>query len=182
MRLDPPVIAPAFEVDGVRGEPVSLARFANQRVWLVLSRYAACPFCSLRLDRLIQQWKAIAETGVQLVVVFPSPVDRIEKYVMRYEPPFIVAADPEERIFGLYGSETSWFGELRTAVNVPKAIGALVHAPNNPFAVDGPIHRMPAEFLIDASGRLVRAHYGRTLDDGFPIDEVIRWATGSEAA
>jgi thioredoxin-dependent peroxiredoxin len=176
MRLQPPMPAPQFEVEGADGSTIALEQLLGRPVWLVLSRYAACPFCSLRVDRLIRAYPEVAATGLELLVVFPSPLDRIERYVMRYAPPFRVAADPEERVYAAYANETSWAGTFRTAMRIPSVVKALVHAPNSPLAVDGPMHRMPAEFLIDREGQLVRAHYGVDFDDGFSIPEVVEWA------
>ena len=176
MRLSPVTPAPHFEAIGMTGNTISSDSFIGRPLWLVLSRYAACPFCSLRLDALTRRYDEIESSGVQLVVLFPSPVERIEQYVMRFNPPFCVAADPQGLVFAKFGSETSWLGELRSAVDLVKVARALVHAPNNPLAIDGPVHRMPSEFLIDPAGQITEVHYGTTLDDGFPIDDVLAWA------
>jgi hypothetical protein len=151
-------------------------------IWLALFRYAACPFCNLRLHHLIGEHERIAAAGLTFVCVVPSPLERIKKYIERYKPPFDVLSDPEQRVYQAYAAETSWAGELRTAVNLPKAVRALVHAPNNPVAVDGPVHRMPAEFLIGTDRKLGVVHYGRTLDDGIPVDDAIAWAQQATGA
>lgn len=142
---------------------------------MVLSRYAACPFCSLRVDRLIRHHAEIAAAGIELAVLFPSPPERIETFISRYDPPFETIADPEETAYAALELKTSWAGELKTAVNVPKVVKALLHAPNNPFAIDGPIHRMPAEFLV-RNGTIEVAHYGSSLDDGIPVEVALSWA------
>jgi hypothetical protein len=38
---------------------------------------------------------------------------------------------------------------------------------------------LPADFLVDAQGRVVAAHYGRHADDHWEVDEVLRLARGA---
>jgi peroxiredoxin len=170
--------APELTAKSVHGETVRLTDLAGQPIWLSLQRYAACPFCSLRVHRLIHAQQTIREMGIRLVTVFPSPRERVERYISKYRPDFLILCDPEQVIYGLFGAQTSWGNELRAAANVPKAVRAIARAPNNPFAVDGPIHRMPCEFLIDRELVVRDAHYARDLDGGFDVDHVYTWAAG----
>lgn len=175
VRLVSGQAAPHFRGQTVGGESFDLGQKIGVPIWLSLQRYSACPFCSWRIHRLVAEQAAIADAGLHLVCVFPSPIARVQKYTMKYRPTFTVICDPSQAIHGLYSSETSWAGEFRSAINLPRAVAALAKAPNNPLAVDGPIHRMPAEFLISPQGQIARAHYGTQLDDGIDVEVAIRW-------
>jgi peroxiredoxin len=175
-RLQPGDEAPPFKGSNPQGRLVSFAEFRGKLTWLALFRYAACPFCNLRIHQLVNEQDRIKAADISLVAIFPSPAARVSTYIERYKPSFTIIADPDEIIHNLYHTETSWANELKAAANIPKAIKALAHAPNNPFAVDGPINRMPAEFLIDRQQRIAMSLYGTKLDDGFAIEDAIAWA------
>lgn len=166
---------PPLVGDDVTGAPVSLSDF-GERLWLILSRFAACPFCSLRLDRISKRYPELTSVGVNVLVVFPSSRNQLERYVRAYEPPFRVMADPDEEIFARFFVQTSWAGEARSAFNVPRVAQALRAAKMNPLAIDAKIHQMPADFLIRAGVRIDRTCYGKELDDGFSVDDVLEWA------
>jgi peroxiredoxin len=178
MRLETGVPIPDFELLDLEGEPAGSAALAGKKVWLILARFAACPFCALRLQDVAQAIGPIERAGVETLAIFPSADKRVRRYVEKYEPPFRVAADPEQAIFRAFGSETSWAGELKSAANVPRVFKALARARMNPLAVDDAPNRMPSEYLIDPDGTIARIHYGGELDDGFPFNEVLDWAQG----
>lgn len=181
MRLATGIEAPEFSVPDIEGEPVGPAAYRGRRWWLILARFAACPFCSLRLQRLIDREKVLRDAGVEVVVIFPSAERRVLQYKRKYDPWFRVVADPDQTVFELFGSETSWAGELRTAINVPKVLRALVQTKMNPLGVDDAVHRMPSEYLIEPDGTLASVHYGEELDDGFAVETVLDWVRGGDA-
>ena len=159
------------------GKPVSPESYRGRLLWLILSRYAACPFCSLRLKRVIERYDSIEAAGLDVLVVFPSKEKRVRQFVEKTDAPFRIVADPEQRIFAQFGSETSWAGEIRSAVNIPKVLSALVKMKMNPLAIDDKVNRMPSEYLIGRDGVIGRVHYGAELDDGLAVDLAVKWAS-----
>lgn len=133
----------------------------------------------MRLHRISKDYERLVEAGVSALVLFPSPRDRVSVFIERYKPPFIAAADPEEKIFHLYGAEKSWAGEIRSAIQINKVAQALGAARQNPLAIDGSLHQMPADFLIGPEGTVEMVRYGAELDDGFSVGEVVNWARPS---
>lgn len=180
-RLQPGDDAPLFTATHPDGRSISLADFRGAPLWLALFRYAACPFCSFRVHRLVREYSRITSAGLKILAAFPSPPKRLEKYVQRYKPEFDIVADPQEDIYQLYHAETSWTGMLLAGVNLPNVARVMAHAPNNPLAIDGPVQRMPSEFLLDRDLKIVIAHYGKAPDDGIDIDAAIAWASGLPA-
>ncbi len=177
MRLKPGAKAPPVPLTDLEGKDIDVA--GDRPLWLGLLRYAACPFCSLRVHQLISRQTDIAKSGVDLVVVFPSPSSRIAKYVRRFNPSFRLVSDPAESLFRAFGAEASWMAELRMLPRVPTVVTALTQFPNNPLAWDGTFNRLPSEYLI-RDGVVQEAFYGRGLDDGPDIDAVL--ARVAEAA
>jgi thioredoxin-dependent peroxiredoxin len=179
MRLKATLPVPDFSVTDLEGEVVNPATYAGRRLWLILTRFAACPFCALRLRTGMDRFDSITAAGVDVLVVFPSAERRVQQFARKYSPPFRLVADPDQKVFEAFGSETSWAGELRTAINVPKVFGALVKTRMNPLAVDDAIHRMPSEYLVEPDGTIGAVHYGESMDDGFAIEDVLAWADGT---
>ena len=176
MRLTANIEIPRFSVTDLEGEAVTPQHYAGRRLWLILSRYAACPFCSLRLHRIAARSDLIASAVVEVLVIFPSKEKRVRQFVKKYEPPFRVAADPEQAVFEQFGSETSWGGELRSAIRIPTVLTALVKSKMNPLAIEDKVNRMPSDYLVEPDGTLGKVHYGEELDDGFSVEEVLEWA------
>lgn len=176
VRLQAGVGLPEFSVTDLAGEAITPASYSGKRLWLILSRFAACPFCSLRLHGIIERWHDINAAGVDVLVIFPSKEKRVAQFARKYEPPFRVAADPEQKVFELFGSETSWAGELKTAINIPKVFKALAKAKMSPLGVDDVVHRMPSDYLIEPDGTIGEVHHGEELDDGFAVETVLNWA------
>jgi len=145
------------------------------RWWIVLSRYAACPFCSLRIDRVARRMAELREANVRLLVVFPSPQERIDKYYPPSSTPFLVVSDTAEKLYDALGAQTSVLGTLRTAIDLPVVVRAELSYRRNPLAIDGPITRQPADYLV-RDGTIERIRLGRRLDDGLRTDAVLAWA------
>jgi peroxiredoxin len=175
VRLDAGIRAPEISLVDVEGEPVTFESYRGKRLWFILARFVACPFCSLRLQEIAERGDTIERAGVSVLVVFPSAEKRVRRYVEKYKPFFRVVADPDMGTFEAFGTETSWKGELRTAANIPKVFRALANARQSPLAIDAPVHQMPSEYLIDEQGLIARVCYGEELDDGFTIKDVVEW-------
>ena len=173
-RLSAGDAAPDFRASNARGEPRTLADFAGNKLWLCLFRYAACPFCAMRVHALVREQDRIRAAGIALVAVFPSKPERVRAYLDRYRAGFEILCDPEGAIHRAYGSETSVAGALKTGANPVKLARVVPHV-RNFLAIDGPAHRMPAEFLIDEAGRIALAYYGTEIDDGIPVERALGW-------
>jgi peroxiredoxin len=182
MRVQAGVSLPEFAVQDLEGETASPQSYFGRRLWLILARFAACPFCALRLHRLIESYSELRTAGVDVLVVFPSTRRRVRQFANKYAPLFRLVADPEQRLFELFGSETSWSGELRSVAKLGVMTSAIAKFGLNPLAVDDSLARMPSEFLVAPSGVIDEVHYGRFADDGFSIDHVISWGMSRSSA
>lgn len=178
MRIAEGMSLPDFAVADLAGNQVTPASLRGRRVWLILTRFAACPFCSLRLHEVIELHDEIANAGVDVVVVFPSAERRVRLFVEKYGTRFRVIADPDKRVFDALGSEKSWLGQLRASFHVVKTMKAMAASKMSMFGVDDAMHRMPSDFLINADGTVAEAHYGESVDDGIEVRKVLAWASG----
>jgi peroxiredoxin Q/BCP len=99
-----------------KGVPFDSDELGGKKVLFSFFRYASCPFCNLRIHRLISRYEQYQKAGVEVVAVFQSPPESIRQYVGKQDIPFTVLADPERKLYTLYGVESSWLGFFKVLV------------------------------------------------------------------
>ena len=168
-------VAPDFFGYDLLDQPIRLGDFRGR--WLLLSfyRYASCPLCNLRVHDLSRRYTAWQSQGMEMLAVFQSPPDKLRQYVGRQQTPFPLLPDPEQRLYKLYSVKHSWAGFLKAWLTRLPEIGKSVFGRRFlPGSVDGGIHRIPADFVIDQQGRVVVAYYGRDIGDHLPVNQIDR--------
>lgn len=173
MRLTAGTVAPAFATSDHLGHPIELNGARQNAVLLSFYRYASCPICNLRIHELTQAQPVLAELGLALIAVFQSPATTITDYVGKKPLPFPIIADPSMALYRDYGVESTWRGLFSWKV-LTRALKAFASG-YAPGRIDGPVDRVPADFLIDQQGRIAIAHYGRDIDDHLPLATIEAW-------
>lgn len=173
--------APLFDVRDFEGrQRIRLEAYRGRRVLLSFYRYASCPLCNLRVHELASRSEAWRASGLEMLAVFQSPAERIRQYVGSQQAPFPLIADPEQRLYAAYGVGHSWSGFLKAwATRLPEIGRATLGLGFLPGTVEGGIHRVPADFLIDRDGTLAVAHYGRDIGDHLPQARIERFAAAA---
>lgn len=179
MKLQAGQMAPDLEAMDLSGHPVSLRALRGRAVLLSFYRYASCPLCNLRVRDLREAAPQLQALGLVAVGVFQSDAATLGRHVGRQRPPFSLLADPGMALYRRYGVERSGLAMLHPAT-LAGALRAMA-AGFLPGRIDGPVDRMPADFLIDAQGRIAVAHYGRHAGDHLPI-EVLKEGLAAAAA
>lgn len=112
---------------------------------------------------------------MEVVRIFHSPPEALQHLVAGHEAvPFPVLADPEKRVYRLYGVSSSILGLLD-----PRGWGRAVaaaragHKPDWRDTLRDGIGGLPADFQVGPDGRLERVHYGRTFTDSMQPGEVL---------
>lgn len=167
--------APAFAVTDLDGKPLALADLKGQRVLLSFYRYAACVFCNLRTHDVIEKAPAWQRQGLTVVAFFQSPAASMRKYVGKQKPPFALVPDPERKVYAQYGVEASGWGLVRGLTRFNdlargKELGLMYNEP------EGETNLLPADFLIDADGRIAEAYYAQDIGDHLPFARIDRFA------
>jgi len=92
------------------------------------------------------------------------------------DAPFIILADENNSYYDLYDIQHSLLGMTK---------GMLFRAPTLlkglkkgfiPFPIRGSLTTMPADFLVDETGTICRAYYGKDEGDHLPIHEIIEFS------
>lgn len=168
-RLVANTSAPEFESLDFLGQPVSLSAYRGRVVLLSFYRYASCPLCNMRIAELIASHERLSEQGLSLIAVFQSPASAIARYVGRQDAPFPIVADPEMISYREWSVENSWTGAFKGAYRRLGQVFRALKTGYLPGAVEGPLHRVPADFLIAPSGIIDLAYYGKDVGDHVPL-------------
>jgi peroxiredoxin len=184
MHIQAGTPAPDFQAEDIFGTPVKLRDYAGKTLLLSFFRNAACAICNLRVHHLIQRYPAYQESGLEIVAVFESPRASILEYVGKQDAPFPIIADPQARLYDLYGVEISEekVAQTMSLAGTPEVIReaeqhgfVLTREPGSNF------QRIPADFLIGPDLAVRRAHYAAYVTDHLPF-EAIEQLIGQEVA
>lgn len=173
MRLKLGSPAPDFVAESIGGRCVSLMQLRGRPVLLKFYRFATCPICNLHMHQFIQGHRMLSDAGLTTVVLYHSPADKLAE-AQDYATPFDLVPDAEKKIFRAYGVERGLRGFVTPTV-VREYLRAL-RAGYSPglLTSDGGVTGNPADFLIDASGRVVFAHYGKHYADSLEACDVVK--------
>ena len=179
MRLVVGSNAPVFAADSLGGRRVDLAALRGRTVLLKFYRFATCPVCNLHLHHFIKDYRLVEALGLTTLVLFHSPASSLEES-RREASPFDLVPDPDKRIFRAYGVETGLAGMFSPAVMRDYMRALAAGFPPGLLTSEGGITGNPADFIVDASGRIAFAHYGTHYADSLTAAEVADVRRGLE--
>ena len=156
MRLASGSLAPDFAAESIGGRRVSLEQLRGRPAWLKFDQFATRPVCNLHMHRFIQAHQMVADAGLTTVVFYHPPAGKLAE-AQDYATPFDLVPDPDKRIFRAY--------------RVERGLRGLVFTGN------------PADFVIDADGRVVFAHYGKHYADSLEAADIVNaWRAPQRSA
>ncbi|WP_442891351.1 peroxiredoxin-like family protein [Congregicoccus parvus] len=167
--------APELEVSDHTGRIHSLAALSGRPVLVSFFRYAACPLCNLRVHAMGQHYERGRWEGLSVLAVFQSSAESIAAHVGRREVPFPLLADPGMVAYRRWGVELGWRGLLKAVVSASGDAWKAMRKGYFPGRIDGPIHRLPADFLVDANGSVSVAFYGEHIGDHLSFEVIDRF-------
>ncbi|MBT1702782.1 peroxiredoxin family protein [Chryseosolibacter indicus] len=178
MKLANKQQAPDFTVTDISGKTLKLSDFKGKKVHLGFFRNVSCPFCNLRVHQLSKLAASMKDKGLESIYFFESKPDVIRRSSFHQGvSPIPLVGDPERKIYTQYGIEASVTKMLSTLFSkgVAKDFkeGRALDLPQDKEATQSLI---PADFLIDENGVIVKAYYGSNLNDHISIDEVKAFA------
>lgn len=179
-RLSPGDAAPALSLPTIDGTHFALAVPTGRRHLVSFYRFATCPFCNLRLRKVIQRAERFGpDFGV--VGVFDAPLEHLTRHAAEHRAPFPILADASGGAYRAWRVERSFLGMLRGMIlRMPTLLRGLF-AGYFPFPPRGSMLTMPADFLIDEAGVIRVAHYGADEGDHLSFDAIEAFARGDIA-
>jgi len=172
MRLKENEMAPYFCVQDMNGKDFDLATPRDKPLLIAFFRYASCPLCNLRVHELIENYDDLSEK-LEIILIFQSPKDKIEKYVGKQDIPYPLLPNPSKNLYYLYGVENSWLGFAKAwTLQIKRVFLAVVKNGYLPGSIEGEIHRIPADFIVDTDNKVLKAFYGKDIGDHLPLSEI----------
>ena len=165
--------APALDLTNIHGAEVKIPDAKMKWVHLQFRRFAGCPICNLHLRSFVKRNSELVAAGIHEVVLFHSPKESLLPYQGSF--PFDVIGDPDKQIYREFGVGSSIFAilDVRAWPAIVKGNSLRNRPKGDPEG--GPLG-LPADFLIDASGKIAAGHYGSYADDDWSVDEVLALA------
>lgn len=174
-RLTPNDQALPFRSEDYLGNTIDLSDYKGKKVLLGFFRGTICPFCIARIKKMIKKNEELNAKGIQIVVVVGATKEDIVENSKKNEAPFPIIADPDQKIFKIYGFDTSKNVLIRTFVRPFNMLRVMItHGLRSSAFKELSI--LPGEFLIDENFEIKIAHYGKFLCDHLPLEEVLEKA------
>ena len=176
MRLTSGSPAPVFRVTDVFGTSRALSDYRGKRLLISFFRYSQCAICNLRVHHMIELYQEFRSRGLEMLAVFESPRDNVVSNVNKQNVPFALVADPEARLYELFGVENSQ-EKVTAPPPDPERLQAQIAEANAlgyPLQREegGNFFRMPADFVIGPTGLLEAAFYSEAIGAHLPWDQV----------
>ena len=166
----------AFSLTDVDGNVVRIPQ-KDKIIHLQFRRFSACPFCSVHMGQLKKRKTELDESGLVEVLLFYSENKHIKDDIR--DIPFAIVADPKRFWYDKFGVERSILGLLNPSAWLYGIKGfflkirRILHMlPNKGESLVG----LPAEFLIDADGKLLEVKYGVHAYDQWSVDALLEMA------
>ncbi len=173
MRLLPQQQAPDFTTQDIHANRVALSDYKDKQLMLCFFRYAGCPFCSVAMLKLIRVYPELNSLGLHMLFFFQSPTPSVIQYVEKFNPPVPIIADPDKKIYSLYGIESSFLGWPNSLIEVPHVLGGMLLHKVVQGKIDGDPNLLPADFLIGPPNFTIHsAYYSSNFMERMPVSEI----------
>jgi peroxiredoxin len=169
----------ALTLETIEGKVVPVPDPSARFVHLQFRRFSGCPICNAHLRSLANHRAELAEHGIREVIFFHSSAAELRTY--EADLPFDLVADPERKYYRQFGVESSARALLHPAIIGPILRGAKVVFRGSgrrlwmPKAENGRLG-LPADFLVDRTGRIVAAKFGTHAYDQWEVGELLTLA------
>lgn len=178
MRKQPGDTTGRIRLPSIDGTEFDSDQLVGQRFMLSFFRFAACPFCNLRVHELVERF---GELGADFAVaaIFDSPLENLQRHAGRHGAPFPILADEANVYYRAFAIERSVTGLLKAALlRFPSVLEGVLLRGYLPTSFQGHLATLPADFLVDERGVIRQAYYGQDIGDHLPFEQVKVFALG----
>lgn len=170
-----------FTTTDIHGNEVKLSDYKGKKIIITFMRNVSCPFCNVRVHRLMGTSVALEHTGTQMIILFESTAEKLKSSVLHKGIlPWPIIGDPERKLYKKYGVEKSVVKMMRTMIsgNVMETmkISKTLETTKKRDLVEAMSPQVPADFFIDENFIVQRAHYGKDIDDHVSLDDLKKFA------
>jgi peroxiredoxin len=171
--------APDIALPATDGSTFKMTDYIGKRVILTFFRFSTCPFCNIRINRIIKRWNEFSEDTV-MVGVFDAKIGELTKRMKKHNAPFTIVADESYEHFERNSVVKSFGRFLIGALRSPLTFMQATFKGYFPLTLSlGKLSIIPVDILIDEQGKVVKAHYCKDTADHLSIDELITFSKGN---
>ena len=170
--------APNFSLPAIDGTTFEMSAMKGKRIILTFFRFSTCPFCNIRINRIVKRWNEFSE-DTTMVGVFDAKIGELTKRMKKHNAPFSIVADETYQQFKENGVEKSTPRFMWGAMRSPLIMIQATLKGYIPMTLSmSKMSTLPADILIDENGKIVEAHYCKDTVDHLPIDRLISFSKG----
>ncbi|MBM7661779.1 peroxiredoxin Q/BCP [Bacillus mesophilus] len=104
MKIEEKMTSPDFTLQGSNGEMVSLSDFKGKKhVVLYFYPKDMTPGCTTQACDFKEHHKSFADLDAVIIGVSPDPLTKHQKFVEKYELPFLLLVDEDHKVAESYG-------------------------------------------------------------------------------
>tara|TARA_B100000459_G_scaffold146954_1_gene114535 strand:+ start:205 stop:747 length:543 start_codon:yes stop_codon:yes gene_type:complete len=171
--------APSIVLPAVDGTDFDLSKYKGKRVILTFFRFDSCPFCNLRIHRIVKRWNEFPDDTV-MVGIFDAKLSALKKRMKKHKVPFTLVADETYEHFLNNGVKKSFFRVMLAPLKAPITFLETVFRGYLPMTLSiSKLSTLPVDILIDEDGKIVEAHYCKDTVDHLPIERMVDFAKGN---
>lgn len=167
--------APEIFLNDINGNRIEVGN--GKPTYLAFYRDVYCPFCNMHIYRLTNEYEKYQKSGLNLIAIFASNPEDVKKFAQARPRPFKIAAEPSGQLYQVYGVKRSFVRKLLAVLRrFPTLLGGLgklgLLASIRGMGGLNTNNMMPADFLIDADGKIIDAYYGKDAADHIPFERI----------
>jgi len=169
-------VVTSLKLPAIDGTFFDLDDLKGKRYLLSFYRFAACPFCNLRIHEMVTRYKEFPKDFI-IVAIFDSPLDNLQRHADKHKAPFPILADEQNTYYRAYGIERSWLKTIRGVfIRMPSLLKSMFIKGYIPWTFKGKLNTMPADLLVDEHGVIQVAHYGKDEGDHLSFEQIKAFA------
>ena len=171
--------APNLSLPATDGTTFNMSDYLGKRVILTFFRFSTCPFCNIRINRIVKRWNEFSKDTV-MVGVFDAKIGELTKRMKKHNAPFTIVADESYEHFERNSVVKSFGKFLWGAMRSPITFMQATLKGYFPLTMSlSKLSIIPVDILIDEQGKVVKAHYCKDTVDHLSIDELIAFSKGN---
>ncbi len=174
--------APEFIYNTAFEENIALADKLKQaeHTYLIFLRYMGCTSCQVDILDYSEEYARFKEKNAQILLVLQSSKEVMASQTTAENPPFQIVCDPEMKLYELYEVKAGQSKEDLIDKNDEAGMAKLAKKREKAAAhglthgeYEGNEYQLPAVFLLDKEGTVVKAHYAKTITDMPDVDQML---------
>jgi len=178
--------APGFLERPIFGYDVDVAALTGDKpLALCFMQHSNSPLARRAAAQLQEAYREFDLADVHLVAITPTNLKVARDFVPRFHLLFRVIADPERRLFELYGvGEAGGRDSLKnlkpsllveTARHLQQGFGP------DALSFEGTQRQLPAQFVIAPGGSVAYVNYGRSITDPIDVEAIVNAGRACQA-